>query len=439
MEILQKEIEVTPNSLYTEEVRSQEIQEIITTVPKWILRWGITVIFSILIAMIIFASFIRYPDIVRTSLKVNSLNAPKEVLARRNGKIVKLLVQDNTMVKENEILAYFESTAVPEDVLRLDSLLLGFSNKSVNIKTVDKLSNFPSNFRLGELQGDFEAFYEEYLQFRSTMANGYYTRQKKYLYQDINGVTRLKRQIVKQKTTLEQEYANATDEYRAYKILHDRKVISRSEFLQQENKFLAAKKPLQQNEIEMLNNGNSLNGKHKEILELNQTILEHQGRFIQAVNKCHNQIQAWIMQFVLRAPVSGRVSFAGIIQQGQNVVNNQEVFIINPGNTDFFGEIEIPQYNMGKIRTGERTLVKLKSYPYEQYGMIRGRLTYISDVALKDSVFIAKVSFDHFENKDPKRIVVLKNGMRAEAEIITEQSTLLDRFLRNIVGLMSQH
>ncbi|WP_431293119.1 hypothetical protein [Pedobacter sp. P26] len=92
---------------------------------------------------------------------------------------------------------------------------------------------------------------------------------------------------------------------------------------------------------------------------------------------------------------------------------------------------------MGKIREGELALVKLRSFPFEQYGMIRGRLSYISDVAYRDSVFIAKVSFETFENKDPNLKIVLKNGMQADVEIVTEESSLLQRFFRNITKMLN--
>nr|MBC7613844.1 hypothetical protein [Pseudopedobacter sp.] len=59
---------------------------------------------------------------------------------------------------------------------------------------------------------------------------------------------------------------------------------------------------------------------------------------------------------------------------------------------------------------------------------ISRRLTYISDAAYRDSVFIAKVSFEKFENKEMAKKIVLKNGMLADAEIITEESSLLQRF-----------
>ena len=44
--------------------------------------------------------------------------------------------------------------------------------------------------------------------------------------------------------------------------------------------------------------------------------------------------------------------------------------------------------------------------------MISQKQTYISDVAYRDSVFIAKVSFEHFENKDIDGKITLKIGRR---------------------------
>ncbi|MEJ5995681.1 HlyD family efflux transporter periplasmic adaptor subunit [Pedobacter sp. Du54] len=213
-------------------------------------------------------------------------------------------------------------------------------------------------------------------------------------------------------------------------------LVSRSEFAQQENKYLSAKYPLQQSETAILTNITNYNAKEKEVLELENTIAEQQSKFVQALNKFITETDEWIMKYILRSPSDGRLSYAGIIQENQNVVSNQEIFVVNPGNIDFFGEVQIPQYNMGKIRVGEKTLVKMKSYPFEQYGLIRGTLSHLSDVAYKDSVFIAKVRFDLFENKDPQRKIVLKNGMHADAEIITENSSLLQRFFRNVTKII---
>lgn len=58
-------------------------------------------------------------------------------------------------------------------------------------------------------------------------------------------------------------------------------------------------------------------------------------------------------------------------------------------------------------------------------------------LALKDSVFIAKIDFGKFEQKNKENSIVLKPGMVADAEIITRESSLLQRFLRNMTKMLN--
>lgn len=416
---------------------SEEVQDIITAVPSWILRRGITVIFILIFSIIFMSAFIRYPDVVKTNLKINSLNAPKAVHAKQTGKIVALLVKEGALVKQKEPLAFMESTANHYDVLKLHDALMQFNTALT--KTGLAKEPIPIGLNLGELQSAYQNFYQQYLQYIATQSGGYYINRKKYLQQDLQEIGKLKGQIIAQKQIQEKEYANIEQEYLAYKKLYQKGVISNSEFKQQENKYLAGKYPLQQSQTALLNNNSTVAAKQKEILELEHTIQEEKSKFIQALSNMMTETDAWLNQYVLSAPVAGTVGYAGIVQENQTVNANQELFMINPANTDFFGEVQIPQYNMGKIRQGQRTLVKMKSFPFEQYGLIRGKINYISDVAFKDSVFIAKIGFEQFENKDPRHKIVLKNGMQADAEIITEESSLLQRFLRNITKMLNSN
>jgi HlyD family secretion protein len=418
-----------------QEVNSEEVQEIITAVPAWILRWGITLIFAILAGIAVLSALIKYPDVVKTELKVNSSNSPKPLFAKQNSKLTLLLVRDGQLVKKDQHLAYLESTAKTEDVINLNKQLKVLQSNI--IKTNNFVSELPTSLNLGELQGAYQNFYQQYLQYQSTLKNGYYTGQMSFLEKDLKDIVSLKSQIESQRKIQQLEFANQEAEYKAYQKLYKGKVISRSEFTTQENKYLAAKYPLQQSETSRLNNLTTYRAKEKELLDMKHTVWEERSKFVQALNQCLTESDNWILQHIIKAPFAGKISFAGIVQENQNVTVDQELFILNPGNSDFFGEIQVPQYNMGKVRTGEKTLVKLHSYPYEQYGVIHGRLTYISEVAYRDSVFIAKVSFIQFENKDPYRKIVLKNGMRADAEIITEESSLLKRFFRNVTKVLN--
>ena len=47
-----------------EQIRSDEVQEIISAVPNWMIRWGITLIFGLIVMLIALSWFIKYPDII---------------------------------------------------------------------------------------------------------------------------------------------------------------------------------------------------------------------------------------------------------------------------------------------------------------------------------------------------------------------------------------
>ncbi len=92
---------------------------------------------------------------------------------------------------------------------------------------------------------------------------------------------------------------------------------------------------------------------------------------------------------------------------------------------------------MGKVKINQHVLIKMKSFPFEQFGIITGKVDYISDVAFKENLFIARISFSKIENKNLNQKILLKNGMEADAEIIIEESSLLQRFLRNIIKTLN--
>lgn len=418
---------------------SEEIKEIITSVPAWILRWGIALIFAILLGILLLSSFIRYPDVVKATVKINSLNAPKTVLAHQTGKLVKILANENALVEINQPLAFIESTANHSDVILFAERLKALNIKLMSGSAIVANDLVTNNLNLGELQGNYQSFHQEYIAFLNTQNNGFYHTQKAFLQKDLTEIKKLQNQIHQQQKIQQQEYANAEEEYKAYQSLKSKNVISNNEFKQQENKYLSSKYPLQQSTTALLNNNTSYLSKEKEIATLDNTIREQQAKFLQALNSMLNDTKEWLRNYVVTAPLDGRLGYAGILQENQNVAINQELFIVNPGNTNFFGEVAIPQYNMGKVNLGQKTLIKMRSFPFEEFGAINGKVSFITDVALKDSVFIAKIDFGKFENKNNALPITLKNGMIGDAEIITRESSLLQRLVYNITKMLNSN
>ena len=57
-----------------------EVQEVMGEIPSWIVRWGITVIFAIVVALIIGSHFFYYPDVVKTDIRIATTEANNTAL-----------------------------------------------------------------------------------------------------------------------------------------------------------------------------------------------------------------------------------------------------------------------------------------------------------------------------------------------------------------------
>lgn len=419
------------------QVHSEDMQDIISAPPAWLLRWGITVFLGVLVLLIALSVFIRYPDTVKTTLKINSLNSPKPIITKTQGKLVKLLVADGGTVKNNQPLAYIESTANHKQVLTLLAECKRIEKDIFSsLFTGSALLTTPEHLQLGEIQSSYHSFYQSYLTYRASVNNGFYLKQRIFLESGLAHLSNQKKQLLARKDIQQRDFELSDEEYNVHKLLADKKVETTMELKQQESKLLAKRAPLIQTEESLITLDNNYLSKRKEIAELDNQIAEEKDKFIQALNSLISDMEMWKTRYILTASQAGTVTFAGILQQNQILNINEQVFYINSGDERFFGEISIPQYNMGKIEVGQQVLVKLKSYPYEEYGMVTGRLSSISEVPVRDSVFVSKVSFGKDGFSRLKKGVKLKYGMLADAEIITEDASLFKRLSRNIIKII---
>ena len=396
--------------------------------PKWLSRWGITVV--LLVVMLVFAGawVVHYPDLVRASFKLTSANAPKAVLTRTDGKLVRLFVQDGQTVKAGTVLAYIESTARHDDVLRFSQELAkawAIASRG-NLEGLYKL-NLTNYNQLGELQNAYQTFKQTHIQLRAYLANGFYSQKKSLLRQEITDLKALAANLQTQHQIQARDMTLAQEDYDIQRQLAQDKVIALVDLKREESKNIARKLPYQQTASALINNLTAQRAKQKEILELDKQVSEERDKFLQSLNTLQSATDAWKTKYVLTAPVAGRVFYVGTLQENQAVATNQELVYVAPPSTDYFGELRIPQQNAGKVQVGQSVLVKFAGYPYQEFGAVRGRITAIADIPLKDSVFLAKVELPTGLKTTYGKQLTYKTGMSASAEIMTQDTRLLEK------------
>ncbi len=408
-------------------VHSDDLQEIIAKPPSWLLKRGISIILLTILILLGMSVFIRYPEMVRTRVRFNTEDAPKVVAAKITGNLVRLLVKEGTWVGTGTSLAYLESTADHVQVTQLLESLqqLRQDNRLYNL---EKLVS-PKALNLGELQSSYQNFYLAYLNFLSSGERGIYHKRRSVIYAESDN---LKQQYEKNSQAIilqQQQLGLAEREFEKYKMLADKKVISPAELEEKEALLLAKRQTIPQMENNLIAYQGNLLSKDKELMEIENQISEERKKFVQSLNSFISEAENWKKQYILSSPATGKVIYGDFLQTNQQVRAGQNIFYINPRDERYYGEILLLQESSGKVKKGQRVLIKVRSYPFEEYGYLTGNLEYLSDIPIKDSVFFGKIELKRsFQDS----LIRLKPGLLGEGEIITDDKSIFRRIWDNL-------
>ena len=408
--------------------RSEEAQEILSTVPGWIVRWGTTLFFLMIVGVVLMSYLLHYPDIIKAPFTLTSRNAPKVVKTKVDGKLTRLLVAEGQPVAKGEVLAFLESTARHEDVLRLHAWLDRVSALLLagNARELLKVEKPPFN-RLGEVQSAYQAFDQAHHQYLAFLSGKFYQSKKKLLEQDLQHLLRQAQNLADQQQLYQRNLKLAQDEFATQQQLADEKVIAPMEHKRNESRLLEREIALKEMESALVGNLAQQTDKRKEILELEKVMSEQSSAFMQALNTFKSSIESWDQKYILRAPAEGQISFFSFIQENQALRAGQEMFFVHSAGGEEFGEIRISQFNLGKIKCGQVVLVKFDSYPFQEFGAVQGRIDYIAPVSGSDSTYLARVALPGGLLTNYRRKLTYKAGMTATAEIITEDMRLIEK------------
>lgn len=419
-------------------LRSAEVSEIISNKPGFLIRWGITIFFMVLLLIVASTFFIHYPDVVQARARLTSINAPKEVKTKTDGKLIKLNAVEGRFVQQGQLLGFMESRANHYEVMMLsqtiDSLQVLMNNNQAEVVPKYLLQPYRN---IGEVQPAYQVFMQGFILFKQYLSAGYYSKKKRMLQADITYLQRLHTNLEQQKEMQEEDLDLAKETFNANATLKDQKVISPLDFRNEKSKYIGKAMSIPQINSAIISNESNLHEKEKEILQLENEIAQQQGIFTQALNTLKAQLDDWKNKYLLVAPIDGRIAYAGFIQENQQLQNNQAVCFINPENSNYYAEVLIPQNNFGKVSQGQKVLLKLPSYPFQEYGALEGKLEFISNIAT-DSGYTAKVVFPNELKTNYGKQVQYRDGLIALGEIITADLKLSDRLLNQLKAVIKK-
>jgi len=250
------------------------------------------------------------------------------------------------------------------------------------------------------------------------------------LNNDMVYLQKLHSTLLQQQSLMQQDVSLADTTFKAHEVLRKEKVISAMDYRNEKSKLLAKEISLPQISSSIISNEGMQNEKLKEITELENQIQQQKGIFIQALNTFKSHVEDWKKKYLLIAPVDGTVSFSSFLQENQQLRMGQVICFINPGNSNYYVEALIPQYNFGKIKTGQEVQLKFQAYPYQEFGSVKGKIEFISNIP-SDSGYLAKLALPRGLVTNYQKSIQYRTGLSLQADIITDKRRLLERFFSN--------
>jgi len=390
------------------------------------IRWGITLIFGLIVMLVCISWFIKYPDVVQGEVVLTTEQPPIKLVSKTGGYVEQLYFEDNVTVKKGATIAQITNPTNKATIDSLGNVLIGFNIKDgKNI-----LSKLASIGTLGELQTDYNNLISNLKEYHQITSDEYYNNSIKNLNQQINYNNQLASITKKQLTLLERELQNAKEKFQADKQLYEKGVISKNEFFNNQTTYTSkqeqvinTEKNYVQYQIAVTNYNNQKNDLDKtygdkiRALEMNIT---------STINSLNSYMETWQQNYTITAPITGKLSYLNTIVNNQFITAQEPLFAVIPNNQEYVANVQIPTQGYGKIKLNQQVKIKLDGYPYQEYGQLMGRVEHIASIQGKDG-YVIKVKLPKGLTTTYNKKLTYKPDLIGSAEVITKDLRVLER------------
>lgn len=416
------------------ELRSEDFNDVLGSVPPWILRWGITTIAIVVIILLIGSAIFKYPDTISSTITLTGRTPVAGIVAKTSGKLQKLYVENNQQVKTKNFLAVIENPARTEDVIKLKETLYRIDS---NLGTI---ALTPSQYlQLGNLQSLYSSFYLAMSEYRQFNDLAYHLTKIDLMREKIVKNEVYYKNMLRQKNVLQEQTKISQQQYSRDSLLASKGILAKEELEKSYNQHLQSilsvesmDRLLESLQIQLIQMNESLYDTEYQYLDKKNT-LESQLRSL--INQLKTEIDAWEMNYVLLTPIDGKITFSRYWTENQNVQVGDVVFNIVPDSQgEIIGKALMPTERSGKVKVGQKVNIRFANYPDNEYGIVRGYVKNISLIPSINGNESSKTYTIDIQLPDGLRTTYNKDlpflpEMEGQADIITEDISLLERFL----------
>lgn len=140
------------------------------------------------------------------------------------------------------------------------------------------------------------------------------------------------------------------------------------------------------------------------------------------------QAQAQLKQRLVYAPASGRILTLNVRQTGELLQAGQQLAEIAPQNQPLILSALLPSQEVGFVKVGMPVQVKLDAFPYQDYGVIAGRVSKLSlnskPIENAGLFYQVDIALEKHAIRAKGETIKFRPGQTGTAEIVTRRRIL---------------
>ena len=416
---------------------AEEIVETPAATLGALVVWLVTLL---LIVALAWSYFGRIDIVAVANGKISTEGSTKIIQPAVSGVVTNINVHEGQRVKKGETLLALDKTTAEKDVAT--------ANQSLNTARVERDilrrlavgGNTDEIINNADLPDETKAMLRQFASSQTVLsaarqqaANGTisnYQQQIQFNQQAKNQLEINAQNLKNRKAEIEKQLPNANpiDRLRLQNELSniDQRITSAdSAVLGQNQQLLQSQSALTQAQNQsQTQNAETNSAFSNQIIASEKRIIELENNLVKA-----KQILA---QTTITAPVDGTVlsltakTIGGVVNAGQQLAQ------IVPEKVPLYVDAALDNQDIGFVKSGQRVVVKVATYPFQRYGYLEGTVENISPDAIQDDkkglVYKAKIKLNDDKSSKQNQLKLLP-GMSISAEITTGQRRIIEFFL----------
>tara|TARA_A100000171_G_C2139231_1_gene153250 strand:- start:498 stop:1793 length:1296 start_codon:yes stop_codon:yes gene_type:complete len=415
------------------ELRSEDVQDILNRPPNWMIRWGNTVLISVIVLMFTLSYFIKYPDVILGRATISTETPPVFINSKVSGRMRALHVQNKGAVSEGQIIAEIENPIPSSSIDSLQKFLTAASNFLTDAS--DQSFRTFKRIELYDVSNDFSSLRNILEEYHGYLFNNVQAQQLDDLQNKLNANRKLHEISIREAELSKVDISYAKERYSMQEEEYKLGLTTKLDFLGAQSAYNQSlkteesiKKGLIQMELTLEDYKSQI---RRTVAEGKTKTKEYRNRIQELITLLENYITRWKTEFTIRAPIAGNLDYSGRIKVNQLINSGDQIFAIIPASEQFETLVELPAQGFGKVQVGQKVKLKLDNYPYNEYGFVNGSISSLASLPSGD-IYQVQIALDNGLITSYNSQLEYSPEMMASAEVITEDLRLIERLFNSL-------